>query len=390
MPRVLRSRSRSVTISGSTTIYGTPNWTGAGAITNISAIRNQACTDYRGRPISPSDFVSDQRNGAPTWSGRIKNAVSSRTFDNYPLVSGNGGLSDVDVQPLPAPKGWQLSAVARSNPSRPVVTPPEMIQNIVELPRLLRDTYRVLTDPRSVHSAKGVANAYLGFKFGWAPMLKDLEDIMDLGKHVERRNRELNSLYSGKGLRRRLTFGSDTKVSDFYVDVALSGAGTYVRLFHSQICEKKSWATVRWKPLKPPPYHPSDSRNLTRIRQIILGLIPEGMSKGLWAVVPWTWLIGWFTNNGDYFLANSNTVPATFTEACFMSSSVTTTKGSQPRAVNCEIISLAASGSASRSIKTRVAGNGVLLPGVNMPYLGVSKLSVLAALGAQRGAFGRR
>lgn len=384
MARIVRNRSRSESIQGTRYFFSNSSWQGDPSILKFTIARNSSCADRTGSPVVASPFVSDQRSGAVRWYGRYRNGVSSIELEKYPTI-GAAGFSNVEVQPLSAPNGWILTAVARSNPSRPVVTPPELIQNLIELPKLLRNTWKVLRHPKTVFSPKGAANAYLGYKFGWKPMIEDILKVLDLQKEVNKRTSELNRLYTGKGLRRRLTFGKETIAKASYDSgPALSGANTYVKLHHSQTCVKESWATVRWKPTAPPPYHPSDERNTNNVRRIVLGLTPEGLMKGLWNVIPWTWLIGWVTNIGSYTLLHSNTVPAKWTEACFMSKSTVFTEASACEPVNCDDFGVTGMGQATRIIRTRIVGGTIALPGVNMPFLDMSRLSTLAALGVQR------
>ena len=244
MARIVRVRSRSETITGRRRFYSNSTWTGTPSILSSTVYRNSSCSDRTGSPVVPSPFLSDQRKGAVKWEGRYKNSVSSIVLDKWPTL-GSGGFSDAEVQPLAAPNGWMLTAIARSNPSRPIVTPPELIQNLIELPRLLRDTWKVLRHPKTLFSPKGVANNFLMVKFGWKPMIEDILKLLDLQKEVIKRTSELNRLYSGQGLRRRLTFGKDTIVKGSYESSpSLSGSNTYVKLRITQTCNKKSWATV--------------------------------------------------------------------------------------------------------------------------------------------------
>lgn len=382
--RVLRTRSRSFTVSGSVALYPSPNYTGTPSYTPGTITRSSSCSDYRGRPITDSPFTSYQRSGAVIWNGKARNGVSSRIFLKFPQSGGGTGEPDaLAYNTLPPPNGWYLTAIARSNPSRPVVTPPELLQDFVEIPRQLRDVWKALRHPKSIVTPKGLANNYLGIKFGWLPLLEDVENLLNLQALVTKRSQELAQLYSGRGLRRRIKFGEDTKSFSTYNDIAMSGVNSFVRLRHDQLITKKSWATIRWKPTEIPPYHPQDARSINQIRRIVLGLTPEGMAKGLWNVIPWTWLIGWFTNVGSYLLVKSNTVPAIYSNCCFMSMMVSTIVPVNPTAINCIIDEMKPSGGLLRIDRTRIVADYVL-PGVNIPFLGVSQLSVLAALGTQR------
>lgn len=384
MTRVVRYRQKSLTLGGSTTIYNNPDFTGFSSTQNVTVSRLRTCSDWVGAPIVPSGFNSDQRWGAVFWTGKCKNSVSSRSFNKLPIATGSGGLTEIDVAPLAPPNGWYLTVIAKTNPSRGELYATELVQDLIEIPRQLRDLWKVFTHPKTLFTPKGVANNYLGVKFGWLPLIDDVHKLLDLQTLVTKRAQELAQLHSGRGLRRRVKLGSDTKAGAFHTDFALNGVSTGVSLFHDMFCQKKSWGTIRWYPTQPPPYHPQDARMINDIRRQVLGLTPEGLAYGLWKVIPWTWLIGWFTNIGDYLLAFSNTVPAEHSKACFMSESIVIVSGTEAKPLgNAQIIKIDPSGTALRTIKTRTVSSYVL-PGVNMPFLGVSQLSVLAALGTQR------
>jgi hypothetical protein len=217
------------------------------------------------------------------------------------------------------------------------------------------------------------------------PLVDDLHKLIDLQDYVLKRNRELDQLYSGKGLRRRLSFGSETKSSPCYVKLPLQGpVGSHVIVRGSYNTTKKRWATLRWKPSTLPPYHPDDHSRNRFTRNVLLGMTSEGLAKGAWDVIPWTWLLGWFTNLGKFTLAQSNTIPATHGKGCFMSQTeaVVRTGGVEyPPGVRGE---LQADGQTTRTRKTRIVSSSLILPGLNMPFLDMSRLSVLGALTIQR------
>lgn len=382
MARVVRVRSRSFTVTGkrlswsSATSAGPPD-----ATVNLSRTYTSTCTDKVGSPVTDGGFDSIQRKSALMLVGTtITRGNRKYTYETYPEY---GQLTaPVLLQP---PSGWQLDLVAGTNPSRPVITLPEMAQNLIELPKLLRQTFAFLSNPKSrLASSKNVANDYLALKFGWLPFIKDLQDLLDLQSHVIKRNKELSQLYSGKGLRRRLRFGDDTVVVDSPSTIAFETPAK-IKFSGSVTTKRESWGTARWHPTSPPLYHPDDEQYNQYVRRIILGATPEGFAKGAWAVIPWTWLLGWFTNVGKYTLAHSNTVPATFSHLHFMSkATVTRSMGGPIEQVNIANSTLTYVGSLTLEYRTRLVGSGILLPGLSMPYLDIGRLSVLGALTVQR------
>lgn len=385
MPRTLRTRSRSHSFEGKIKTWFGPGPSGPPTTTSTrTVVRNSTITDWVGRPVTASSLVSDQRSGAIFVHGAVLSGTGYYIeFDSVPTVGSNFGSTDVD--PLSAPNGWVLRLVAGTNPSRPNITPPEMVQNLIELPKMILNAWKFLQHPRTVTTPRGAANEYLGIKFGWIPFIKDIADLLDLQDLIDKRLKELKKLHSGKGLRRRLKFGEDTKSYRGTEDFTFPGVNSSIRVAFSLDVKKSAWATIRWKPTEPPPYHLDDVRTRARVRNIVLGLTPEGMAKGLWNVLPWTWLAGWFTNVGDYFLSGSNTVPAQWGSACFMSKvQITTSPGVITPIGNAKPIKVNAFGSASRVTRSRLVGTPTLLPGLNMPFLDMSRLSVLGALGIQR------
>lgn len=345
--------------------------------------------DLHGRPIAPSPFTSNQSNGFLITKGKVAsswafNPATSEylDFNDCPIWAGDGGNA---VGLLSTPSGWFLDTVAGTNPSRPTLTIPELVQDFIEIPRQIRDIGRLYKkDLRGKLTDKDAASTFLGIKFGWIPLVEDLRQLLDLQSIVLKRVKELQQLHSGRGLRRRLKFADDHKSFELFWDRPLIGTNNKIRVPIDRTVKRRTWATITWKPTAPPPYNPYDVRMNDYMRNIVLGITPEGLTKGLWNVIPWTWFLGWFTNIGKYLLANSNTVPASHSEACFMNEKIETYKVKSPQLIGCSNDSFFyAHGQTVKSLKTRIV-SGALTPGFNMPFLDMSKLLVLEALAIQR------
>lgn len=386
MPRKLRSKSRpGGSFTGHLQDYRSndkSNPDGPGSDYSVSYV--DTVSDNIGSPIVPSPCTIQNQRGCVFIDGFMSTGSGlGLGLESVPYLPTAGALPFIDV--LPAPSGWVLSLVARTNPSRPNLNPPEMLQNLYELPRMIRGLWDFLKHPGTIFTPRGAANNYLGVQFGWLPFIKDLTDLLDLQGLIDKRLKELNQLHSGKGLRRRVQMGGDTQTA--VASIQFPGLNSIiVTAQNSREIKRKCWATIRWKPTGSlPVYHPSDVRYRSHIRNVVLGLTPEGLFKGLWAIIPWTWLIGWFTNIGSYALAQSNSVPAQWGEACFMSQMIITTKPAGFKVSGgLKIGTYRQYGEHVRTKKTRIIGSTTLTPGVNMPFLDMFKLSVLGALGVQR------
>ena len=381
MTRLSRYRSRSRTYKGRFRdwVSGSPNsWT------SVSLTRDSSCSDFRGRPVTDSPFDSEQRDGCLRLSGTIKSAYQPQNnriteLDEYPL---SPSISSSYLVPIAAPGGWGLTVIARTNPSRPVMTPLTLLQDLIELPRMLAEVPSLLKNPSKFFTPKGASNAYLGTLFGWMPLVQDVKQLLDLGSAIDKRCKELNRLYTARGLRRRIEMGSEHVAVPVTVSVAGQGSAIYYVPVSAQI-EKKAWATITWRPASPVPYHPGDASQIQLARKIVLGMTSEGMAKGLWDVLPWTWIVNWFTNVGQYALAHSNTVPATHTAPCFMSKVVVQNVPGVPYSSGTLGCDVKVTCDMTYERRTRTVSTSSS-PGCYVPFLDTSRLSILTALFIQR------
>jgi hypothetical protein len=382
MARVARSRSRILTFKGGSsksTLYNNTTYTSVQADRQFLA----QCHDSKGRPVVDSPFTSTQLKGNfPAISGYVEPSTvilhKRREYNELTLAS---FVPDASMGILPAPAGWMLDLVAGTNPSRPVLNIPEAIENIVQLPGMIRNLGNLMKNAGSPGKPRWLASEYLGVQFGWKPLIEDLLKLLDLQNYVNKRNAELNKLYSGKGLRRRLKFKDDTTVTKTTQSTALDSCTLSMDV--TILTHKKQWGVIKWYPTAPPPYHPDDASKNRFVKKLVLGATPEALALGLWKVIPWTWLIGWFTNFGKYTLAHSWTVPATHGTGCFMSQAQTLLSPGPVKVTNATRFALMSSGQLTYTAKTRSVASAPIV-GFNMPYLDMFRLSILTALFVQR------
>jgi hypothetical protein len=158
--------------------------------------------------------------------------------------------------------------------------------------------------PSTRDAIQRAGGANLQWQFGWAPLISDLTKLLDFQSHVAKRRNELDRLYNKGGLRRRVQVG----------EVSVS-AKTSSTIFHTgptvtghtvTTTECKRWATVRWRPRSS--IIPSVSKIEQQAFRSALGL--DLTISTVWELLPWSWLIDWFTNIGDILMSQRNTVPA--------------------------------------------------------------------------------
>lgn len=236
----------------------------------------------------------------------------------------------------------KLAAINATSPSRDHVSLPAFIGELKDLPRMIRQAGRLLLAPKEIvdrakryinnpnsktgigtyvldkqlSAGKRAASFHLAMEFGWKPLLSDLTKLIDFQAAVEKRRKEIDRLYSKRGLKRRITL-EDRKYSGIVNGhLYFSEAGTVLQsganIHHERSI--KRWATVRWRPLKSSPLPPTDQQ----LMSAMYGLDVHGLTYAVWELLPWSWLIDYFTNVGDVLKASDNSLGATVESCCVM------------------------------------------------------------------------
>lgn len=270
---------------------------------------------YVGRPISEGNFncsKSEEYNpglingGTPPSGGT---APFHYAVDYLPPNLGGLMLGyDTGGWPTVAASSLVAETMARTNPSRPFLNPGQMLQDLYDLPKLYRQIGDLLKSGRSPIGLKGVANNALAAKFGWIPLLDDITKLLQVVEKIEERHAELDRLYSGSGLKRRVRLRKVSNQTQSVVAIK-SGYPLYAAGGLQVINRVEQWGTIRWKPTSRPTHYPDDAQRAKLARRMILGLTASGAFASAWDVIPWTWLLGWVANVRSYVLAHGNTVP---------------------------------------------------------------------------------
>ena len=385
MSRIARVRLRTLPfIVGSVTADNPSSLGAAYNATNTGDSFRAQCSDYAGRPVSDSPLTITLRNrshvepinghydGGPEYSATAKNYIPSLLrlgSDNHLTLSG-----------MPSASSSMTTLLARTNPSRPDYVPLSLLQDLHDIPRMLKDVGRLITTKKSkLFNVREVANQNLGFQFGWKPLFQDVKDLLDLQGHIHRRVGELHRLYEAHGLKRRIHLGRWTESTQGNLSLdsvpIMSVDSTY-----SWSTKAERWGTVRWLPSVTLPVHrPSDADIIRQAKQVVLGLTLESTLKGAWDLVPWSFIVDWFTNISDFALQYSNTVPARPSGANIMTLTETTFHN---RITRINLGYTGGDGSTYYTTKERYVGAGSL--DVHLPFIGVNRLSILGSLFVQR------
>jgi len=152
---------------------------------------------------------------------------------------------------------------------------------------------------------------YLSWEFGWKPLLSDLRKMCNFASIVEKRKEELRKLLRNGGIRRRYYYGRDVSASA-QKDVVICSTPAIVKATISQDNSRESWAVLRWVPTLPE-FILRDDSALTKLAwQRVLSLSRGQTLSNVWEGLPWSWLVDWFTNTGDFLVAADNSVATVF------------------------------------------------------------------------------
>nr|UJQ85715.1 MAG: putative maturation protein [Leviviridae sp.] len=309
---VTRTRTRPTqTLSGSFQV-------GTGSVSNRTQTSYSAsCQDtITAQPYTDHPFdviervypvcVLNGTTGTP-GNGNYRNIVhlpcitGAPNFNLLPAVPGNSTIA--------------TTAMARTNPSRSHVSLPVFLAELRDLPRLIRDTGRLIQQGKkivlvgpNVVGKRDVARNYLSWQFGWKPLLSDINKMLQFSDSVAKRSVELRALYSKGGLSRRYVYRTDNVGST--TNGLIESAALLLNGRTSITSKRVFWATLKWRPtLSGLPTRDEDLQALAR--KLVFGVHSSQQLSNLWEALPWSWLIDWFSDIGDYLQATNNSVAHT-------------------------------------------------------------------------------
>lgn len=238
-------------------------------------------------------------NGNPP-SGR-------KTLSSFPADYYNSRRKAMPATPA-IPNGLPTKLYAQASPDKPQVLLPVFIAELREVPRLIRDLglmniFKSTNIRRASQGQKTAAAMWLSGNFGWAPLLSDLKKLVTFADSVARREKEMDKLYSQNGLRRRVSLFEETG-GPHSVTLNVSSAASFGNNYATGNPTVKVWGVVRYKPVVLPDGSPLKRPTPRELRRRILGLNAASITLNIWEALPWSWMIDYFVNIGDFLQAN--------------------------------------------------------------------------------------
>jgi hypothetical protein len=292
---------------------------------------------------------------------------------NYPFDN-QGFYGGHSVAPtVPNDTATITEVLAKTNPSRPEVSIPQLLGELRDIPSMLRAKGRA-------HGSGSSSSSAVGFNFGWAPFIQDLLKMANFTAQVDARLQELRGLHSNNGLSRSRTVFRQTVLSR-EPNTAFQTAWSHsVGGFVTYRNDTRKWGSVNWIPEVP--FKGTDGELASLARRIVHGweLTPAGALSTIWELLPWSWFIDYFFNVGDFLDANRNGVGAVAQMACVMHHRRTVaTQVLTSVSANCK----ATAGTHVIDQKSRVLATAGIT--ATMPLLSAGQLVTLSSLAQSLG-----
>ena len=311
-----RTRNRNLTFVKRGTFVNYFNGTPFTSLGGNLATCRQTCSDTTG-PIPYVDhsltlfhYHNDPliMNGSVTISAQRQTVLTEYNPPNR---------SDYTAAPNPTAVDWsyyKTLALANMNPNKPTVDLPVFLFELKDFPGMLRDLGRILQKGAKLSDGAG---AYVAYSFGWAPLISDVSKLLDFSDAVNNRLKYLQktSAKGGAKITRTLEQSSNVLSSSAYTVSAPNG-GTQGPSFDGwQVTteKRKVWAAARVASFLSPVQ--LDDPQATAARAA-LGLNLSAAS--LWEAIPWSWLIDYFVNVGNFLDANRGFISSRITDLNLM------------------------------------------------------------------------
>ena len=267
-------------------------WIEASTITGVSDTKLGAPDKISYQSYYPQAAVAFNAMPGLTWSGSVKPAIA---------------------------------AIADSHPGEPVVSIPNFVYEMKDIPGMLKHAYG---RAKSLHNAasskdfksvkeylsspKSAAEDWLNYHFGWMPLVSDLKDIAKVSKETQKKLVFLEGNSKGYISRRRdlgTRLGRSSTPSSTYDSgfILINGRA-------ERYSTEENWVVSHWRVNLP---------SLQAIKSNQLALYGNAlgfgdMASNIWNAMPWTWLTDWFVDVGSVIDIYSNKFGVSFANAMTM------------------------------------------------------------------------
>lgn len=162
-------------------------------------------------------------------------------------------------------------------------------RKVSEASKIAKQNERRAVIARESLIGKAIADTWLEYSFGWAPLINDIQDAQKAFRHLTERT--YGKRLSGQG-------GEETTVCD-------SGTGHFHDIYCSVFITDVQRVSVKYTVgMRSRTFaYPGQTRLFEQF-----GLVTEQFIPTVWELLPWSFLVDYFTNIGDILDANATNV----------------------------------------------------------------------------------
>lgn len=265
---------------------------------------NEFCRDWIGdlRPYPDHPLYLEKKE--------VKQVVANGTIDinwngAYMLYQNYRWLrSDAGNCPLPPVPDWvdyKNRALISLSPNIPPVDVANFIFELRELPRLLQSLGKWI---RRDIKPSDVPSEFLGWHFGWKPLINDIMGLLQFAESWEKRLRVLYRAGRKGHYRGKLLNESEiTSLTSLYIQVSIR-QGTVLRKL---LTELEVWFTVSLDPKDTKGLPTYEEKFVNQFLKPILS--SSNPLASVWNSLPWTWMIDYFGTIGSWIEASGGRLP---------------------------------------------------------------------------------
>jgi hypothetical protein len=298
------------------------NWSGAKALDDVGCQMSAQTTFYNADSTGPYNVQGSGRIYAGTlhttgFGPGSFTLGGTATFSSTDSLFAAGATAISRTIPTHPAAGLSVALGELRNEGIPLVPLKSLVQSRLRAEANLGNrTYKAtdyLRDEGNPITARDLAGEYLGFEFGWKPIVSDLKKFARSIKNAHKLIDDLNR-GSGQNVRRRYEFpATNTRTnytgSDNYysspamanglgrLDAWMLGSGPTVYREYSETFNQRWFSGCYTYHLPPADNFFGKARLYETYANKILGtrLTPEVV----WNLAPWSWAADWFANLGD-------------------------------------------------------------------------------------------
>lgn len=243
-------------------------------------------------------------NGIQLGTGGVPQYELTDLPIGYHTVNPRDPHADVGVPSNATLQALAWEILSKTNPSRPHVSVPTFVGELRDLPQLVKGWGDGLL--------RSIARGNLSWRFCVRPMMGDVRKLLDFASASDKKLAQLRKLRDTKFLRTRCSLGAGTMTPTSGNALVHSAHGP-IRCNARNITTWKMWGSAEWK-LHPSSVLPdySDEQLESFARRLTLGITSYGALETAWNLLPWSWLVDWYSNVGSMIQALNNTVHCTW------------------------------------------------------------------------------